>query len=74
MTMLQFARLNIMMSLQYSYQLWEDGKAKLALRLGTVGAMLEYGCEKKITQFSTLGATLVLGIPLGVTLKIKYAR
>ena len=40
-------------------------------RAGTFGVVLEYGCEKKITQFSTLGASLLVGIPIGVTLKIK---
>ena len=36
-----------------------------------MGAMVEYGCEKKITQFSVVGASMVVGVPIGVALKIK---
>lgn len=40
-------------------------------RAGTFGAVFEYGCEKKITKFSNLGASMLIGVPLGVTLKIR---
>ena len=33
--------------------------------------MVEYGVEKKISMFSTVGATMSIGVPLGVSLKIK---
>ena len=43
-------------------------------RLGTIGAMLEYGVERRVTQHSTLGATVIVGIPIGVSLRIKVTR
>lgn len=43
-------------------------------RFGTFGAILEYGVEKKITAHSWLGATMAVGVPVGVTLRIKLTR
>lgn len=40
-------------------------------RAGTFGAILEYGAEKKVSQNSTLAASLALGVPTGVHLKLK---
>ena len=40
-------------------------------RAGTFGAIMEYGAEKKVSQHSWLAASVALGIPSGVTLKIK---
>ena len=40
-------------------------------RVGTFGVVAEYGCEKQVTKFSTLGATVSIGIPIGVILKLK---
>lgn len=40
-------------------------------RAGTFGAILEYGAEKKVSQNSSLAASLALGVPTGVQLKIK---
>lgn len=36
--------------------------------------MLEYGVEKRLTAHNTLGATMVVGVPFGVTLRIKFTR
>ena len=44
------------------------------LRIGSFGAILEYGVERKITAHSVLGATMVVGVPVGVTLRIKVTR
>lgn len=44
----------------------------IVFRVGTFGAMLEYGCEKKITQFSHLGASVTVGVPVGVSVKFRY--
>ncbi|CAH1775530.1 unnamed protein product [Owenia fusiformis] len=52
----------------------EEAKLRLSLKAGTFGALLEYGVEKKISQFSILGATIIVGSPVGVTLKIKLNR
>jgi DnaJ family protein C protein 11 len=43
-------------------------------RLGTFGAMVEYGVERRVSTHSTLGATMVVGIPVGVTLRVKLTR
>ncbi|KAL3861143.1 hypothetical protein ACJMK2_007212 [Sinanodonta woodiana] len=51
-----------------------EGKARVAIKAGTFGIIFEYGVEKRITKFSTLGATVVLGVPTGVLLKIKLNR
>jgi DnaJ family protein C protein 11 len=40
-------------------------------RAGTFGAIVEYGAEKKVSQHSWLAASVAVGIPSGVTLKIK---
>jgi len=41
------------------------------LRVSSYGALVEYGCEKKITQFSNLSASLAVNVPNGVTLKLR---
>ena len=41
-------------------------------RFGTFGVVFEYGCEKKVSQFSVLGATMTVGTPMGVSLKIRW--
>lgn len=43
-------------------------------RVGTFGALIEYGIERRISPHSNLGATMVVGIPFGVTLRIKFTR
>ena len=40
-------------------------------RAGLIGLVFEYGCEQKITQFSRLGASVIIGTPVGVTLNMK---
>ncbi|XP_023330820.1 dnaJ homolog subfamily C member 11 isoform X2 [Eurytemora carolleeae] len=44
------------------------------ITVGTFGAILEYGVEERITEHSTLGATMVVGFPVGVTVRIKLVR
>ena len=43
-------------------------------RVGTFGAVVEYGIERRLTPHSNLAATMIVGIPFGVTLRIKFAR
>ena len=45
-----------------------------SFRLGTTGASVEYGAEKKISKHSALSASVRVGVPSGVTLKIKLIR
>ena len=41
--------------------------------MGTFGALLEYGCEERVSSHSSLGATMVVGTT-GVTCKLKLSR
>lgn len=41
-------------------------------RVGVFSTILECAVEKKITEYSTLGATMLIGVPTGVTLRIKW--
>ena len=43
-------------------------------RFGTFGAVIEYGVDRKITEQSTLAATVAVGIPQGVILRIRLNR
>lgn len=40
-------------------------------RSGFFGTVVEYGAERKISRHSILGATVSVGVPQGVSLKIK---
>ncbi|ESN92232.1 hypothetical protein HELRODRAFT_194364 [Helobdella robusta] len=61
--------------LQYIYNCQKyDLRLKTALRFGTFGFLFEYGCTKKVTQFSDLGASISFGVPVGVSLKIRLTR
>lgn len=58
--------------------LWEEEVTWLflllffaALRSGFFGTVVEYGAERKISRHSVLGATVSVGVPQGVSLKIK---
>lgn len=44
----------------------------LRSRTGWFGTVVEYGAERKISRHSVLSATVSVGVPQGVTLKIKY--
>jgi len=43
-------------------------------RVSSFGVLVEYGCEKKITQFSNLSASVAVGVPSGVTLKLRLLQ
>ncbi|KAJ9599175.1 hypothetical protein L9F63_010352 [Diploptera punctata] len=63
--------------LTFSYvRKFEEEKLKLrgTVKAGTFGAVVEYGAEKKVSQHSSLAASVVLGVPSGVTLKLKLVR
>lgn len=40
-------------------------------RAGFFGTVVEYGAERKISRHSVLGAAVSVGVPQGVSLKIK---
>lgn len=52
----------------------QEMKLKLAGKVGTFGFMTEYGVEKKVSKYSSLHASVMLGVPNGVTLKIRFIR
>uniref|UniRef100_A0A6M2DIU2 Putative molecular chaperone dnaj superfamily n=1 Tax=Xenopsylla cheopis TaxID=163159 RepID=A0A6M2DIU2_XENCH len=62
-------------SIAYTKKMLErELKLKIAIKIGTFGALFEYGAEKKVSQHSSLSATMSVGVPTGVTLKIKLVR
>lgn len=51
-----------------------ETKMKLSGKVGTFGFMAEYGIEKKVSKYSSLHASVQLGVPSGVVLKIRFMR
>ncbi|XP_071750578.1 dnaJ homolog subfamily C member 11-like [Centroberyx gerrardi] len=64
----------LMMSYQYKFQDEDQTKVKGSLKTGWFGTVVEYGAERKISRHSVLSATVSIGVPQGVTLKIRLAR
>lgn len=52
----------------------KEAKTTIAGKLGTMGFVVEYGMEKKISQYSILGGYVSIGVPVGVLVKIKLQR
>lgn len=52
----------------------QELKLRAALKGGTFGFLAEYGAEKKVSKYSSIVATVSLGVPTGVTLKVKIIR
>uniref|UniRef100_A0A7N6FL21 DnaJ homolog subfamily C member 11 n=1 Tax=Anabas testudineus TaxID=64144 RepID=A0A7N6FL21_ANATE len=61
----------MMMSYQYKFQDEDQTKIKGSVKSGFFGTVVEYGAERKISRHSVLGATVSVGVPQGVSLKIK---
>ncbi|XP_063064466.1 dnaJ homolog subfamily C member 11a [Engraulis encrasicolus] len=64
----------MMMSYQYKFQDDDQTKLKGSVKSGFFGTVVEYGAETKISRHSVLGATVSVGVPQGVSLKIKLNR
>ncbi|KAJ8259493.1 hypothetical protein GJAV_G00169950 [Gymnothorax javanicus] len=64
----------LMMSYQYKFQDDDQTKIKGSVKSGFFGMVVEYGVERKISRHSVLGATVSIGVPQGVSLKIKLNR
>jgi len=47
---------------------------RAALKCGTFGALVEYGIDRRLSAHSTIGATMVVGIPFGVKLRVRFSR
>lgn len=52
----------------------QELKLRIAFKIGTFGGMIEYGAEKKVSKHSNLSASVVVGMPAGVKLKIRLTR
>ncbi|XP_075212774.1 dnaJ homolog subfamily C member 11 [Lycorma delicatula] len=62
-------------SVNYAYKIrTRELRLRGAFKFGTFGALAEYGAEKKISEHNTLSAAVTVGVPTGVTLKIKLTR
>lgn len=46
----------------------------LLYRVGTLGARISYGAQKEVTEHSSVGATVTVGVPHGVSLTLKLTR
>ncbi|XP_043987196.1 dnaJ homolog subfamily C member 11a [Gambusia affinis] len=64
----------MMMSYQYKFQDEDQTKIKGSVKSGFFGTVVEYGAERKISRHSVVGATVSVGVPQGVSLKIKLNR
>ncbi|XP_076179972.1 dnaJ homolog subfamily C member 11 [Ptiloglossa arizonensis] len=62
-------------SLNYTYKM-EEKQIKLrgSIKAGAFGVLLEYGVEQRVSRHSNLSAAVRVGLPTGVTLKIKLRR
>uniref|UniRef100_W5K7Z0 DnaJ homolog subfamily C member 11 n=1 Tax=Astyanax mexicanus TaxID=7994 RepID=W5K7Z0_ASTMX len=64
----------LMMSYQYKFQDEDQTKVKGSVKTGFFGTVVEYGAERKISRHSVLSATVSIGVPQGVSLKIRLNR
>jgi DnaJ family protein C protein 11 len=55
----------------YVYKHQQDTRAHAIAKAGTMGVTLEYGLDTKITEHSWVGASVAVGVPIGVRLKVK---
>uniref|UniRef100_A0A8C1CJM6 DnaJ homolog subfamily C member 11 n=1 Tax=Cyprinus carpio carpio TaxID=630221 RepID=A0A8C1CJM6_CYPCA len=61
----------LMMSYQYKFQDEDQTKVKGSIKTGFFGTLVEYGAERKISRHSVVAATVSIGVPQGVSLKIR---
>ncbi|KAL9971144.1 hypothetical protein ACROYT_G023633 [Oculina patagonica] len=58
----------------YTRKLEKDTKLRGYVKTGTFASMVAYGIERQITEHSKLTATMCIGVPVGVLVKIKLTR
>ncbi|KAG3282030.1 dnaJ homolog subfamily C member 11 [Ictidomys tridecemlineatus] len=63
-----------LISYQHKFQDDDQTRVKGSLKAGFFGTVVEYGAERKISRHSVLGAAVSVGIPQGVSLKVKLNR
>ncbi|XP_073512625.1 dnaJ homolog subfamily C member 11 [Phyllobates terribilis] len=64
----------MMVSYQHKFEDEEQTRLKGSIKAGFFGTVVEYGAERKISRHSVLGATVSVGVPQGVSLKVKLNR
>ncbi|XP_068753709.1 dnaJ homolog subfamily C member 11-like isoform X2 [Montipora capricornis] len=65
---------NSFLMASYTRKIEKNTKLKATVKTGTFGSLIAYGCERQISDHSHLAATVRIGIPDGVCLKIKLTR
>ncbi|XP_008264206.3 dnaJ homolog subfamily C member 11 [Oryctolagus cuniculus] len=63
-----------LISYQHKFQDDDQTRVKGSLKAGFFGTVVEYGAERKISRHSVLGAAVSIGVPQGVSLKVKLNR
>uniref|UniRef100_A0A480KF92 DnaJ homolog subfamily C member 11 n=1 Tax=Sus scrofa TaxID=9823 RepID=A0A480KF92_PIG len=63
-----------LISYQHKFQDDDQTRVKGSLKAGFFGTVVEYGAERKISRHSVLGAVVSVGVPQGVSLKVKLNR
>ncbi|KAK7795286.1 hypothetical protein U0070_011882 [Myodes glareolus] len=63
-----------LISYQHKFQDDDQTRVKGSLKTGFFGTIVEYGAERKISRHSVLGAAVSIGVPQGVSLKVKLNR
>ncbi|XP_062960748.1 dnaJ homolog subfamily C member 11 [Cynocephalus volans] len=63
-----------LISYQHKFQDDDQTRLKGSLKAGFFGTVVEYGAERKISRHSVLGAAVSIGVPQGVSLKVKLNR
>ncbi|XP_058994464.1 dnaJ homolog subfamily C member 11 isoform X1 [Mustela lutreola] len=63
-----------LISYQHKFQDDDQTRVKGSLKAGFFGTVVEYGAERKISRHSILGAAVSVGVPQGVSLKVKLNR
>ncbi|XP_006873165.1 PREDICTED: dnaJ homolog subfamily C member 11 isoform X1 [Chrysochloris asiatica] len=63
-----------LISYQHKFQDDDQTRVKGSLKAGFFGVVVEYGAERKISRHSVLGAAVSVGVPQGVSLKVKLNR
>jgi len=58
----------------YTRKIEKNTKLRGTIKTGILGSMVLYGCERQISEHSNLAATVRVGIPDGVSLKLKLTR
>ncbi|XP_004863759.1 dnaJ homolog subfamily C member 11 [Heterocephalus glaber] len=63
-----------LISYQHKFQDDDQTRVKGSLKAGFFGTVVEYGAERKISRHSVLGLAVSIGVPQGVSLKVKLSR